>query len=186
MEIDATGPGASVTVIGAGYLGLTHAVCLAELGHDVLAVDTDARKVAQAAAGTAPFFEPGLEELLRKQLDAGRLRFTTSHAEAARFADIHFLCVGTPQAPDGSATCRRSTRRRMPWHRTWRARALSPGNPRSRWAPRGRWRRGSRRRRRRSQAEVIWNPEFLREGSAVAGQPDAGPHRPGRLVAAGG
>ena len=76
---------------------------MAELGHDVLAVDTDARKVAQAAGGTTPFFEPGLEEMLRKQLDAGRLRFTTSHAEAAAFADVHFLCVGTPEAPDGSA-----------------------------------------------------------------------------------
>jgi UDPglucose 6-dehydrogenase len=101
MGLDTTGT--RVTVIGTGYLGLTHAVCLAEFGHSVLAVDTDARKVAQAAGGTAPFFEPGLQELLRKQLDTGRLRFTTSHAEAAAFADLHFLCVGTPQAPDGSA-----------------------------------------------------------------------------------
>ncbi|HWC82949.1 MAG TPA: UDP-glucose 6-dehydrogenase, partial [Pseudonocardiaceae bacterium] len=92
-----------MTVVGVGYLGLTHAVCLAEFGHEVLAVDTDAGKVAQAAGGTAPFFEPGLQELLRKQVDAGRLRFTTSHREAARFGDIHFLCVGTPQAADGSA-----------------------------------------------------------------------------------
>ena len=103
MDSGETSSRTRITVIGAGYLGLTHAACLAEFGHDVLAVDTDARKVAQMASGTAPFFEPGLQELLRKQVDTGRLRFTASHADAARFGDIHFLCVGTPQAPDGSA-----------------------------------------------------------------------------------
>jgi UDPglucose 6-dehydrogenase len=166
MTIDTTG--ARVTVIGTGYLGLTHAVCLAEFGHDVLAVDTDARKVAHAAGGTAPFFEPGLEELLRKQLDTGRLRFTTSHAEAAGFADIHFLCVGTPQAPDGSADlsqvyaaadalaphlagpCLIAGKSTVP---VGTARALAARIAAS--APAG------------AEAEVIWNPEFLREGSAV-------------------
>jgi UDPglucose 6-dehydrogenase len=167
MNIDTAG--ARVTVIGTGYLGLTHAVCLAEFGHDVLAVDTDARRVTQAASGDAPFFEPGLEELLRKQLDAGRLRFTTSHAEAARFADIHFLCVGTPQAPDGSADlsqvyaaadalaphlagpCLIAGKSTVP---VGTARALAARIAAS--APAG------------AGAEVIWNPEFLREGSAVA------------------
>jgi UDPglucose 6-dehydrogenase len=167
MDIDTTGT--QVTVIGTGYLGLTHAVCLAEFGHDVLAVDTDARKVAQAAGGTTPFFEPGLQELLRKQLDTGRLRFTTSHAEAATFADIHFLCVGTPQAPDGSADlaqvyaaadalaphltgpCLIAGKSTVP---VGTARALAARIAAS--APAG------------AGAEVIWNPEFLREGSAVA------------------
>ena len=92
-----------LTIIGIGYLGLTHAVCMAELGHDVVALDTDARKLAQASNGEVPFFEPGLEAMLRKNLDAGRLRFTTSYAELAESGDVHFLCVGTPQAPDGSA-----------------------------------------------------------------------------------
>src|ERR1700759_4755512 len=86
-----------ITVIGTGYLGLTHAVCMADLGHQVLAIDTDAEKVAKAARGEAPFFEPGLERLLRKNLDAGRLRFTGSFAEIGEFADVHFICVGTPQ-----------------------------------------------------------------------------------------
>src|SRR6202451_269862 len=95
-----------VTVIGIGYLGLTHAVCMAELGHDVLAMDVDADKVARAGSGEAPLFEPGLEPLLRKNLDAGRLRFTTSYAEVAQFGDVHFLCVGTPQSDDGSADLR--------------------------------------------------------------------------------
>ncbi len=92
-----------VTVIGTGYLGLTHAVCMADLGHDVLALDIDKKKIASAASGEAPFFEPDLEPLLRKNLEVGRLRFTTSYEEAAEFGEVHFLCVGTPAAPDGSA-----------------------------------------------------------------------------------
>src|SRR5271165_5684367 len=92
-----------ITVIGTGYLGLTHAVCMAELGHHVLAIDVDEAKIAKAASGEAPFFEPGLEPLLRKNLEAGRLRFTTSWAEIAEFGEVHFLCVGTPQVPGGDA-----------------------------------------------------------------------------------
>src|SRR5690349_24679434 len=97
------GPMPRVTVVGTGYLGLTHAVCLADLGHDVLAIDVDADKIALAASGTAPFFEPGLEPLLRKNLDAGRLRFTSSFAEVGAFGDVHFLCVGTPEGEAGRA-----------------------------------------------------------------------------------
>ena len=92
-----------VTVIGIGYLGLTHAVCMADLGHRVLAIDVDKEKIAKAAAGEAPFFEPGLEPLLRKNLDSGRLRFTMSFAEIGEFGDIHFLCVGTPEGEAGRA-----------------------------------------------------------------------------------
>jgi UDPglucose 6-dehydrogenase len=91
-----------VTVIGTGYLGLTHAVCMADLGHEVLAIDVDAEKIAKASRGEAPFFEPGLEPLLRKNLDAGRLRFTDSFAEIGEFGDVHFVCVGTPQSKDGT------------------------------------------------------------------------------------
>jgi UDP-glucose 6-dehydrogenase len=92
-----------VTVIGTGYLGLTHAVCLADLGHEVLAIDVDAEKIAMAASGEAPFFEPGLEPLLRKNLDSGRLRFTMSFAEVGGFGEVHFLCVGTPEGESGRA-----------------------------------------------------------------------------------
>jgi UDPglucose 6-dehydrogenase len=95
------GPSLRISVIGTGYLGLTHAVCMADLGHQVLAIDVDAEKTAKAARGEAPFFEPGLEPLLRKNLDAGRLRFTDSFAEIGEFADVHFICVGTPQVKDG-------------------------------------------------------------------------------------
>src|ERR687894_3087144 len=85
------------TVFGTGYLGATHAACMAEVGHEVLGVDVDPGKVAKLAAGEVPFYEPGLAEVLRRNVDAGRLRFTTDYAEAADFADVHFLGVGTPQ-----------------------------------------------------------------------------------------
>src|SRR3954469_10357762 len=88
---------ASISVIGTGYLGAAHAACMAELGHDVIAYDIDATKIAALAAGTLPFFEPGLEELLRRHTRSGRLRFTTSVDDLAEHADVHFVCVGTPQ-----------------------------------------------------------------------------------------
>src|SRR3954453_13018806 len=85
-----------LSVIGTGYLGATHAVCMADLGYDVIGLDVDQSKVDRLSAGEVPFFEPGLEEMLRKNLDTGRLRFTTSYDDLAA-ADVHFLCVGTPQ-----------------------------------------------------------------------------------------
>ncbi|MDQ1679534.1 MAG: UDPglucose 6-dehydrogenase, partial [Frankiaceae bacterium] len=86
-----------LTVIGTGYLGATHAVSMAALGYDVLGMDVDSDKVRRLSAGEVPFFEPGLEPLLREQLESGRLRFTTSFAEVGAFGDVHFVCVGTPQ-----------------------------------------------------------------------------------------
>ena len=85
------------TVFGTGYLGATHAVGMAELGHEVVGVDIDPGKVAKLSAGEIPFYEPELAELLQRNLSAGRLRFTTDYDVAAEFADIHFLGVGTPQ-----------------------------------------------------------------------------------------
>jgi UDPglucose 6-dehydrogenase len=85
------------TVFGTGYLGATHAVGMAELGHEVIGVDIDPGKIAKLAAGDVPFYEPGLPEMLQRNLATGRLRFTTDYAEAADFADVHFLGVGTPQ-----------------------------------------------------------------------------------------
>ena len=85
------------TVFGTGYLGATHAAGMAELGHDVVGVDIDAGKVAKLASGDIPFYEPGLRKMLSDNLAAGRLRFTTDYDEAADFADVHFLGVGTPQ-----------------------------------------------------------------------------------------
>ena len=85
------------TVFGTGYLGATHAAGMAELGHDVIGVDIDAGKVAKLAGGDIPFYEPGLRKMLSDNIAAGRLRFTTDYEEAADFADVHFLGVGTPQ-----------------------------------------------------------------------------------------
>jgi UDPglucose 6-dehydrogenase len=159
---------ARVTIIGTGYLGLTHAVCLADLGHDVLAIDVDEEKLAQAASGAAPFFEPGLEPLLRKNLDAGRLRFTTSFAEIGAFGEVHFLCVGTPEgeagqadlsfiyaaadalAPHLSSQCLIAGKSTVP---VGTARQLR--NRIQALAPAG------------QQVDLAWNPEFLREGFAV-------------------
>jgi UDPglucose 6-dehydrogenase len=90
-----------LTFLGTGYLGATYAICFAELGYDVTGFDIDEAKIAKLADGDVPFHEPGLDELLRRNLAAGRLRFTTSYAETADFGDVHFICVGTPQRADG-------------------------------------------------------------------------------------
>src|SRR5882762_3251758 len=90
---------ARIAVFGTGYLGTTHCACMAELGHEVLGVDLDANKLAKLQVGEAPFYEPGLDELLKRNLDAGRLRFTSSYEEASQFATVHFIAVATPQKP---------------------------------------------------------------------------------------
>ena len=91
-----------VTVIGCGYLGAVHAAVMAELGHEVVGVDIDERKVEALAAAQAPFYEPGLPELLQSSMNSGRLRFTWDIGAAGRPVDdpaptVHFVCVGTPQ-----------------------------------------------------------------------------------------
>lgn len=85
-----------ISVIGCGYLGAVHAACMAQLGHDVVGIDVDEQKVAALAAGQAPFYEPGLPEVLEAASASGRLRFSTDVADAAGAA-VHFICVGTPQ-----------------------------------------------------------------------------------------
>ena len=92
-----------ITVIGCGYLGAVHAAAMAVIGHDVVGFDVDADKTAALGRAEATFFEPGLDGLLTEALATGRLRFTTSYAEAAEHGDVHFLCVGTPQLPDSNA-----------------------------------------------------------------------------------
>ena len=86
-----------LTFLGTGYLGATYAICFAELGYEVLGFDVDEAKIAKLAAGEVPIHEPGLDELLRRNLAAGRLRFSTDYQETAEFGDVHFICVGTPQ-----------------------------------------------------------------------------------------
>jgi len=91
-----------VSVIGLGYLGAVHAASLAQLGHDVVGVDVDAERVEALAAGKAPFFEPGLDDLLSQVTGTGRLTVSTDMAAVAG-SRVHFVCVGTPQRPDGPA-----------------------------------------------------------------------------------
>lgn len=91
-----------VSVIGCGYLGAVHAAAMAELGHDVVGIDVDESKIAALTRGEAPFFEPGLPELLATHVESGRLRFSTEMADAAGSC-VHFLAVGTPQARGGTA-----------------------------------------------------------------------------------
>jgi UDPglucose 6-dehydrogenase len=86
-----------LTVLGMGYLGATHAACMAELGHEVLGVEVHADKLARLAKGEVPFYEPGLTELLRKHIESGRLKVTASYPEAADWGDVFFIAVGTPQ-----------------------------------------------------------------------------------------
>ncbi len=92
----------TLSVVGTGYLGATHAAGMAELGFNVIGLDMDERKIEALAMGHLPFYEPGLPELLKKNLDSGRLRFTTDFTQI-READVHFVCVGTPQRQDGNA-----------------------------------------------------------------------------------
>ena len=157
-----------VTVIGTGYLGLTHAVCLADLGHEVLAIDVDAEKIATAGRGEVPFFEPGLEPLLRKNLDAGRLRFTMSFGEVGEFGEVHFLCVGTPEGEAGRADLGAVYAAAQALAPHLASPCLVVGKS---TVPVGTARQVLNRMRALAPAgdgvDLAWNPEFLREGFAV-------------------
>jgi UDPglucose 6-dehydrogenase len=158
-----------ISVIGCGYLGATHAVCMAELGFEVLGIDVDEARVTALQEARAPFYEPGLEPMLRKHVESGRLRFTTSYDEVAEFGDVHFLCVATPQrdgelAADLSyidqAIASLAPRLRRPCVVV--GKSTVPVGTAERLvdtirelAPVG------------DEAVLAWNPEFLREGFAI-------------------
>ncbi|MFD1720830.1 UDP-glucose dehydrogenase family protein [Amnibacterium endophyticum] len=91
-----------ISVYGTGYLGAVHAAGLAAMGHEVVGMDVDPMRIGPLERGEAPFFEPGLPELLSRGVESGRLRFTTSIDTAVEFGDVHFVCVGTPQLRDGN------------------------------------------------------------------------------------
>ncbi|QTX05255.1 UDP-glucose dehydrogenase family protein [Agromyces archimandritae] len=155
-----------ISVIGCGYLGAVHAAAMAKLGHDVIGVDTDPLKVERLSRGEAPFFEPGLPELLREGVASGRLRFTTEIADAGD-ARVHFLAVGTPQMADSDAADLRfvdaavaSLVPVIPDDAVVVGKSTVPVGTAASIA--------ERIRAAGSGAEVAWNPEFLREGFAVA------------------
>lgn len=158
-----------LTVIGTGYLGATHAICMAVLGYEVLGVDVDEKKIATLISGQVPFFEPGLREQLVIALDSGRLRFTTNFDEAAEFGDVHFICVGTPQAEGSPAADMRYVDAAFESLATRiKSKALLVGKS---TVPIGTAARLTKRVQEISplgaELELAWNPEFLREGFAV-------------------
>jgi UDPglucose 6-dehydrogenase len=154
-----------LSVIGCGYLGAVHAAAMAELGHEVVGVDVDPVKIEQLRAGRAPFFEPGLPEVLASAGASGRLRFTTDLADAAD-AVVHFVAVGTPQSRDGNAADLRFVDAAIDGLlRLLKAGDLVVGKS---TVPVGTARRLAERiASGGSGARLAWNPEFLREGFAV-------------------
>ncbi|MFM8895321.1 MAG: NAD(P)-binding domain-containing protein, partial [Actinomycetales bacterium] len=157
-----------MSVIGTGYLGATHAACMAELGFQVIGVDVDQAKVDRLQSGRVPFFEPELEEVLQRNLQAGRLRFTTSFAEAGAGADVHFICVGTPQTPGANAADLSQVRGsvdalapHLPAGALVVGKSTGPVGTADELATRLAASAGA-------GVEIAWNPEFLREGFAVA------------------
>ena len=152
-----------LSVIGCGYLGAVHAAAMASIGHDVVGIDVDEEKILTLAAGTAPFFEPGLTELLAEGLQSGRLRFSAQLEDAAG-SDVHFIAVGTPQVPGGHAADLRfvdaAVDALLPHLRDGdvvAGKSTVPVGTAARLAPRIA----------ATGATLTWNPEFLREGWAV-------------------
>ena len=159
----------TVSVLGTGYLGATHAACLAELGHRVIGVDRDPDKVALLRRGVAPIAEPGLTDLLGRHVGTGRLRFSTDLADAAD-ADVHFVCVGTPQADATGAADLGAVRAVVDGLASrLRRDALVVGKS---TVPVGTARELAARVRAFAppgvSVDLAWNPEFLREGHGVA------------------
>ena len=159
----------TISVVGTGYLGATHAAAMAELGFDVIGVDVDPAKVASLSAGVIPFFEPGLAELITAHLATGRLRFTSDLAEATALSDVHFICVGTPQQRGSNAADLRyvddavaQVTRHLTHDGVIVGKSTVPvgTGARLRGVVRAQVPAGI-------EAELIWNPEFLREGKAV-------------------
>ncbi|MFC8733023.1 UDP-glucose dehydrogenase family protein [Luteimicrobium sp. NPDC057192] len=152
-----------ISVIGCGYLGAVHAAAMASLGHEVVGVDVAADRVAALTDGRAPFYEPGLDELLARASSAERLSFTTDVADA-KGAAVHFVCVGTPQRADSDAADLRHVEAAfealLP--------VLQPGDV---VAGKSTVPVGTAERHRRdveaAGAHLVWNPEFLREGFAI-------------------
>ncbi|MDA1763960.1 UDP-glucose/GDP-mannose dehydrogenase family protein [Bacillus cereus] len=158
----------NIAVVGTGYVGLVTGVGLSEIGHNVICIDTNEKKVEQMRSGKSPIYEPGLDTLMLKNIDAGRLKFTTDHSMAFEEVDVIYIAVGTPENEDGTANLTYVnqvikqiaqnikkniivvTKSTVPvgtnHHIKNKLKEILPSN---------------------IEAEVVSNPEFLREGSAV-------------------
>ena len=162
-----------LSVIGCGYLGAVHAAAMASIGHEVVGIDVDQRKIDALSKGEAPFFEPGLPEILAEGVASGRLRFTTDMAEA-RGAKVHFVGVGTPQQRDGYGAdltyVNAAIDGLVPYLSEGdivAGKSTVPVGTAAELTPRVE----------AAGATLVWNPEFLREGWAVQDTID-----PDRLV----
>lgn len=162
-----------LTIFGTGYVGLVSGTCFAAIGHDVLCVDIDAAKVEKLRNGHVPIYEPGLEEILKKALDDSRLHFTDDASEAVLHSNMYFIAVGTPQAEDGSANLdyvfglaqtlgRRITEQSIvvikstvPVGTSQEVESIISGELEKRQLS-------------KSLVKVVSNPEFLKEGQAIA------------------
>ena len=160
-----------LTIFGSGYVGLVTGACLAEVGNNVLCVDVDERKIEKLKRGESPIFEPGLTDLLKKNLAAGRLTFTTDAAEGVKHGLFQFIAVGTPPDEDGSADLKyvlavaESIGRHMTEYRVVVTKSTVPVGT----ADKVKARIDSTIRDRGVQVEydVVSNPEFLKEGAAI-------------------
>jgi UDPglucose 6-dehydrogenase len=156
----------NITVIGTGYVGLVAGACLAETGNDVLCVDNDEDKVRLLEQGTIPIHEPGLEGLVERNVDEGRLRFTTDIAEGVRASDVIFIAVGTPEGEDGSADLQhvlavaKSIGEHMDGEKVVATKSTVPVGT-------ARMVRAAIKERAKFPVHVCSNPEFLKEGAAV-------------------
>ncbi|MEY4655124.1 MAG: hypothetical protein RL523_523 [Actinomycetota bacterium] len=166
-----------VTVIGLGYLGATHSVAMSKLGHQVIGIEQNPEKLAELQAGRAGFFEPGLDQALKEELASGRLSFQSNHNADSAEAEIHFLCVGTPQT-EGSLAADTSY---LYSAITDLAPLLKPGSVvvGKSTVPVGTAKALTEKLSNLTgfEAELAWNPEFLREGTALGDS-----LRPDRLV----
>ena len=151
-----------LAVIGTGYLGATHAACMAKMGFEVIGVDSDANKIAALSKGELPFYEPTLPELLSEQVKSGRLKFTSDYSEIAD-CDVHFICVGTPQVKDGLAAD-------LTFISSAFAAVSKVAKPGALLVGKSTVPVGTAQKLSATlpvQLELAWNPEFLREGFAV-------------------
>lgn len=155
-----------ISIIGCGYLGAVHAASMAELGHEVVGVDVDPGKVELLAQGRSPFYEPGFDEVLARNVEAGRLTFTTDYTAIAG-AQVHFIGVGTPQSASGAADMTyvdAAIAAMVPFLgqstdglEVVAGKSTVPVGTAARLAPQVA----------QAGATLVWNPEFLREGFAV-------------------
>jgi UDPglucose 6-dehydrogenase len=160
-----------VTIFGSGYVGLVTGACLAEVGNNVLCIDVDPHKIAVLNSGGLPIFEPGLEDMVRRNRDAGRLSFSTDPAEGVAHGLFQFIAVGTPPDEDGSADLRhvlavaRTIGEHMDAYRILVDKSTVPVGTADRVADTVREALAAR--GRALEFDVVSNPEFLKEGAAI-------------------